>query len=234
MWRGGRRAIGADLASATSREGNWGTVCLHISRDVSAAKATGLDTKTCDARILENRHQMSSHDPVESLIKTTVDRSLEKQPHLASNVPLNFAIDLTASLSIPPIPFTPSLSLFPMVYLLTAKAVSSHRAHGSFRKMGNKESEMGSTGISVCGDTNFYAMQPHATTSATSPELPEPLYLHPRMLIKAELGETFGKPTATDLMSLVVTLTLLSAELIGWRRPSDEWRGYLQRFDLIQ
>jgi hypothetical protein len=50
-----------------------------------------------------------------------------------------------------------------------------------------------------------------------SPELFEKLYLLAREHNQIDLSQTFGNPTPVAIMGLVVAITPLSIELMGWR-----------------
>ncbi|KAL3428203.1 GPR1/FUN34/YaaH-class plasma membrane protein [Phlyctema vagabunda] len=55
------------------------------------------------------------------------------------------------------------------------------------------------------------------TNLTLTPEMFEKLYLSPKNSVAGELRKTFGNPTPIALIGLVLAITPLSAELMGWR-----------------
>ncbi|MCJ1374348.1 hypothetical protein MMC20_005580 [Loxospora ochrophaea] len=56
-----------------------------------------------------------------------------------------------------------------------------------------------------------------AGSISISPELFEKIYLSPQNNVKGDLRRTFGNPTPLALLGFLLSLTPLSADLMGWR-----------------
>ncbi|OBT61445.1 hypothetical protein VE03_08949 [Pseudogymnoascus sp. 23342-1-I1] len=56
-----------------------------------------------------------------------------------------------------------------------------------------------------------------ASSVNMSPELFEKLYLSPQNMVRGDLRKTFGNPTPIALIGLLLALTPLSCDLMGWR-----------------
>jgi hypothetical protein len=52
---------------------------------------------------------------------------------------------------------------------------------------------------------------------ALTPEHFERLYLGPPNKVKGDLGKTFGNPTPLGLAGLLIAITPLTCELMGWK-----------------
>jgi len=63
------------------------------------------------------------------------------------------------------------------------------------------------------------ALRTMRTTESVSmsPELFEKIYLSPQNAVKGDLRKTFGNPTPVALIGFVLSLSPLSADLMGWR-----------------
>ena len=56
-----------------------------------------------------------------------------------------------------------------------------------------------------------------AGSISISPDLFEKLYLSPENKVKGDLRKTFGNPTPIALVGFLLSLTPLTADLMGWR-----------------
>jgi len=56
-----------------------------------------------------------------------------------------------------------------------------------------------------------------AGSISISPELFEKIYLSPQNVVKGDLRKTFGNPTPVALLGFLLSLSPLSADLMGWR-----------------
>jgi hypothetical protein len=129
-----------------------------------------------------------------------------------------------------------------VAYLVPAKCISIAKQletatillqlADKFRQQGKRllesnliNSKMAQNLTSISNDTNVgshdeapgRSMENNTRNLNISPELFEKLYLRARQQNHISLSQTFGNPTPVAIMGLVVAITPLSIELMGWR-----------------